>query len=474
MSRLAAPFSFPRAFVAGFGLLAFANPLQAFAAQKRAPEKDVEQAIAQRTGQQMEWIRSQEQEEKLQSRVAKILQRPLTATSAAQIALLNNKELQATLAEVGISQADLIEAGLLSNPSFDGMARVPNMGGVTNLEAGLAQDFLDLLVLPLRKRVAAAELEATKLRVAAEVLKLIAETKEALYTVQADQLLLDRFKVLVGTNEATVDLAQRRHDAGNIPDVDLVNEQATYSQSRLEVAKASLELAVDREKLNRFLGLFGDQTRWTTARSLPPLPRNEVSWDGLETLAVQQRFDLAAAQTNLSILLTSLKLTRTYRYLGVLELGVSSERDTDRNVVTGPTVRLTLPIFNWGQGRIAKIQAQLAQAESQFAAMAVNIRSEVREANARVHGQREVTEFHRDVLLPERVRSVNFTQLQYNAMQIGAADLLVVKQRELEAERGYAEAWRDYWIARASLERAVGGSLSQRVRQTESFKEVKN
>lgn len=439
------------------------------AARKPAPEKEVEQAITERTGLRAEWIRSQEQGERVQAMIGKALKRPLTAASAAQIALLNNRELQATLAETGISQADLIEAGLLENPSFDGMARFPNMAGVANLEAGLAQNFLDLLLLPLRKRVAVAELEATKLRVAAEVLKVIAEAKEALYTVQADQLLADRFKALVGTNEAALDLAQRRHDAGNIPDVDLANDQATYSQSRLEVAKISLELAVNREKLNRLLGLYGDQTRWETARALPPLPAHEVPWSGLETLAVQQRFDLAAAQTNLSVLLTSLKLSRTYRYLGVLELGVSSERDTDRTVVTGPTVRLSLPIFNWGQGKLAKLRAQLEQAESNFEAMAINVRSEVREANARVHGQREVTEFYRDVLLPERKTALDLTQLQYNAMQIGAANLLLEKQHELEAERGYAEAWRDYWIARAMLERAVGGSFSYSSSSSSSF-----
>ncbi len=454
-----------------FLLFAGAAPVPLPGAPKRSPEKDVEQAIGQRTGQRAEWVRSEEQRERVQALVARLLKRPLTAASAAQIALLNNQELQANLAEIGISQADLIEAGLLANPSFDGMARFPNTSGVANLEAGLAQEFLDLLVRPLRLRMAAAQLEAVKQRVASEVLQLIAETKEALYTVQADQQLADRLKLIVGTNEATVDLAQRRHDAGNIPDVDLANEQATYSQSRLEVARISLQLAVDRERLNRFLGLYGEQTGWETARSLPPLPPYEVPWSGLESLALEQRFDLAAARTNLSVLLTSLKLSRTYRYLGVLELGVSSERDTDRTVVTGPTVRLSLPIFNWGQGQVAKLRAQLEQAESSFAATAINIRSEVREANARVHGQREVTQFYRDILLPERIKAVAFTQLQYNAMQIGPADLLVVKQNELEAERGYAEAWRDYWIARAMLERAVGGSL--RSRQTGSFKEVK-
>lgn len=447
------------------------------AAEKRPPACDVEETIRARTGKQTEWVRTQEQSERVQALVSKLLECKLTADTAAQIALLNNRDLQATLAEIGISQADLIEAGLLANPTFDGMARFPNSpSSAANLEGALAQDFLDLLILPLRKRVAAVELEATKLRIAAEVLKVISETKEAFLEVQADYQLQERLKLIVGTNEATVDLSQRRHDAGNIPDLNLAEDQATYSQSRLEIARNALQIAVDREKLNRMLGVFGDQTEWKVASGLPALPKEEVSWSGLETLAVSQRYDLAAAQAQLSIVLTSLKLSRTYRYLGVLELGVSSERDTDRQVVTGPIFRLTLPIFNQGQGRVAKLRAQLEQAESAFIAMAVNIRSEVREANARVHGQREVTEFYRDTLLPERIKVLDLTQQHYNAMQVGPANLLLAKQNELEAERRYVEAWRDYWIARAMLERAVGGSLlliQDRARSS-NFKEVKD
>ena len=42
----------------------------------------------------------------------------------------------------------------------------------------------------------------------------------------------------------------------------------------------------------------------------------------------------------------------------------------------------------------------------------------------------------------------------------GAYDLLLAKQNEVAAERSYIEAWRDYWIARAELERRGGRKLS--------------
>ena len=72
---------------------------------------------------------------------------------------------------------------------------------------------------------------------------------------------------------------------------------------------------------------------------------------------------------------------------------------------------------------------------------------------------RELAEFYRSVLLPQRSRALDLTLLHYNMMLKGNYDLLFAKQQQVEVEKGYVEAWRDFWIARAQLERAVGGRL---------------
>ena len=61
------------------------------------------------------------------------------------------------------------------------------------------------------------------------------------------------------------------------------------------------------------------------------------------------------------------------------------------------------------------------------------------------------------MVVPQRKLIVDQTQVQYNAMQRGGYDLLTARERELSAERSYLEAWRDYWIARVELERALTG-----------------
>ena len=120
---------------------------------------------------------------------------------------------------------------------------------------------------------------------------------------------------------------------------------------------------------------------------------------------------------------------------------------------------MELPVFNQGQGEIAKLTAQYRQAQRELEARAINIRSEVREARDTLIAARDLTSYIGKRLLPTQRQVLNLTLQQYNYMLKSAYDLLLAKQNEVAAERSYIEAWRDYWIARAELERAVGGSL---------------
>src|SRR5437762_7020575 len=125
--------------------------------------EDLRSTIRQRTGKQVEWQIDAEPSDQIRGAIRALLRRNLSADAAVQIALLNNRELQATFEEIGIAQADLIEAGLLKNPIFAGDARFPNRSpSGTDIEMSIAQEFFDLLVAPLRKKVAATQLMKTK------------------------------------------------------------------------------------------------------------------------------------------------------------------------------------------------------------------------------------------------------------------------------------------------------------------------
>jgi len=186
----------------------------------------------------------------------------------------------------------------------------------------IAQEFFDLLVIPLRKKVGEAELAKAKLRVGDSVLKSAAETKTAFYELQAHQQLVGRLKAINETDGAAVELAQRQHEAGNINDLDLANQQATYSQSKLDIAETSVSIRAGREKLNRLMGTCGGDTAWKIDNELPELPGGDFPQRRLESLAINQRLDLAATKVEIGALVGSLGITKTYRYIGSVEFGV--------------------------------------------------------------------------------------------------------------------------------------------------------
>ncbi len=437
--------------------------LPALAAPKEPPSRPVEKAVRERTGLAVRWQQDAAAREAALAEVRTLLKKPLTVNRAVQIALLNNRELLATFEDVGVSAADLREAGLWKNPSFDLSVRFPDRApSGANWEEAVAFDLLDLLMLPLRKRVAADHLAAAQLRVANETLRLVSEVKMAVYDLLGDEAMLTHRRTIVDIQNTALDLTQRQHEAGNVTDLALGQQQAAYNAARLELAMAENAQREHREKINRLLSLWGDDTAWKIREGLPPVPENDVPLRGLESLAVAQRLDLAAAQLELAGVVRALGLTKTYRYIGALEFGVDTERDTDRTNVTGPTLRLELPIFNQGQGRVAKGQAELRRAERKLEALAIGLRADVRALHDKLAALRETARFYQTEVVPTRRAITAGMLLHYNGMLVGNFELFTTRAEQIEAEHKAIETQRDYWTTRAELERAVGGNLRAR------------
>src|SRR5438552_1497931 len=409
-----------------------------------------------RTGKRVQWNRGGTDGAETQAAVASLLSRQLTAGSAVQVALLNNHKVQATYEELGIAQADLVEAGLLRNPIFTFERRLPGQA----LEMDVLKEFIDILLLPLRKRIAAAQFEAAKLRVGHEILNLSGEVRAAFYEHQGEQQLIDLRKTVAAATERSAESALRMHEAGNLKNLDLATAQASHAQAKIELAKAQSEATQSREKLNKLLGAFGEQTNWTVASRLPDLPGGEVSIPQLESRAIQQRLDLAAARQEFIALARSLGIARADAILQQTEIGGHYEREISGEYSIGPSVNVPIPIFNQGQAASARARAKLRQGQQRYLALATDIRSDVRAARDRMLLARQQVEYFKSTALPARTRVTEESQLEYNAMQIGPFQLLQAKQEEVKTGAESVEALRDYWVARAELEKAVGGSLS--------------
>ncbi|CEF49167.1 unnamed protein product [uncultured bacterium] len=461
-------------FVACSSILAMTLPAGS-AREKEEAFQGVQQSVRDRTGKDVRWEEDQAAHEQARQDVRMLLRKPLTINTAVQIALLNNRSLQATFEEIGLSAAEVLNAATIPNPKIDLAIRIPDKPpSGTYVDYGAIIDFLSVIMIPLKKQVAKVQLEAATLRVADETLALVSQVKSAFYSLQAAQQLLQRFKLIVDASAASLDLAQRQHEAGNITDLALAQQQATYSRSRLDVATTQAEIRRNREKLNRLLGLWGTDTDWQISSELPQVPSSDLPMRGLERLAISQRLDLQADYLQVTSQVKNLGLTKSFRLLGALDFGVNSERETDSQTRTGPSFAIELPIFNQGQARIARGEAALRQAQNKFEALAIDVRSEIRELRDELASKRDIARFYQDELLPGQREILNESLLNYNAMEIGNFELFTTKAEEARTERDYIDAVRDYWVTRTELERAVGGNLNPRQPADDKSQPVSN
>lgn len=421
---------------------------------------EVRALVSAREEQRIHWNRGTPEDLEVSRAVDDLLKEELSAEGAVQVALLANPTLQAEYEELGVSQADLVQAGMLHNPVLFSTVRFPDRppSGLS-LKFEAAQDFLDLLLLPARKRLAEDEFERAKLRVSGIVLKVAAETRQAYYEALGAHQAASVRRLIAGAADASFELARRIHAAGNLSDLGLAREEGLLDQARVALARSEATLREKRERLNRLLGAWGKRTTWRLPEKLPDLPEAEIALAHLETLAVTNRYDLAAARKELDVAARTLGITREWRWLLGTEIGATAERDTDGQWVAGPSLSLELPIFDQRQARIAREEALLRREIAKITALAIEIRSEVRELRDRLVHYRRLAEHYRTTVIPLRERIVDLIQREYNYMLVGGFDLLAAKQQEFDAYEEYIAAVTGYWTARADLQRAVGGRL---------------
>lgn len=418
----------------------------------------VQQLVAKHGDQRIQWNRGGPEDRAITAEIHGLLEEELTVDSAVQIALLNNPELQATYEELGLAQAELVQAGLLRNPTFDGSIRFGSAG--TGIDLSLVQNFLSVLQIPLRKRLANTVFESAKNRVAGAVIDLAGQTRQAFYDMQAVSQELEMRKTIVQALSASYEIAKRLYAAGNIADLELSNERMLYEQAKLDLRETETRSIGSREQLNSVMGLWGSAAaNWTFAPRLPALPEEEVSLENLESIAVERNFEVAARRAEVVLAQHRLRSTRPL-LVSEGEAGVSAERDPEGEWGLGPTLSIPIPIFDQGRPAVAAAAANLRRAQQLHAAAAIAVRSEIRAIRARLLAARDrVAHFHQ-VILPLGRTVTDQTQKQFNAMQVSAFQLLDAKQREISAGVHFVDALREYWSARVDLDVVLDGGRS--------------
>ncbi|RJQ77905.1 MAG: TolC family protein [Desulfobacteraceae bacterium] len=443
----------PLAVLAMLAVLAACAPVS-----REVMQDQLAQTVSQRISRPVEWDAGAPENRIVREKVHRMLAGELTIDKALAIALVNNRELRAVLARANVARADLVQAGLLENPVFD--FALLDGGAGTEIEYTLFQNFLNVFTLSARKKIAAGQLESARLEVAQTILDLIAGIKRGYYALLADRQALELYSQVLDATGAAAELAGRQYAAGTLSLREQALQQSFFAQAALEAARAEARFAADREKLNRLLGLWGPETAWKLPARLPDMPATLPDLADLERRAVTQRLDLASRRAEVEAVNMALGYTRQSRWLSVFGLSFTVQRDFDGTYSRGPGLELGLPLFDRNQGRIAKLEAELTEAENRYAQLAIDVRAQVREADARLAAAHGAVKHYREAILPLADQVTAETLKFYNGMLVGVYELLSAKQAQIEAARDYIETWRDFWIAWTDLERALGATLA--------------
>ncbi|MFM0415853.1 TolC family protein [Paraburkholderia aromaticivorans] len=417
----------------------------------------VSTTASERLGKDAALVKTDEDRDAVAKRTQELLSRPLGMDDAVQIALLNNRGLQASYGELGISEADLVQAGRLPNPGF--MFSRTHGSNDLSISRTFTLGLLNVLTLPLATRIESRRFEQTKLLAADAMLKVAADARRAYVNAVAAEQAAAYAAQVKDSAEAGAEIALRMQQAGNFSKLDYAREQAFYADAVAQLAKTRQQSVSAREKLTRTMGLWGAGTQYTLPDRLPDLPKNRPELNDLESFAMQNRLDIQAAKLQTQSVASSLGLSKATRFINALDVGYQNNFTTSDGHEQGYEISVEIPIFNWGGSKVARAEAIYMQSVNRVAETAINARSEVRESYSAYVTDYDVARHYRDEVVPIRKTISDELLLRYNGMLASVFELLADSRDQVGAVNSYIDSLKDYWLAETDLQQAVGGRL---------------
>lgn len=389
------------------------------------------------------------------AQIQTLLGKPLTVESAVQIALLNNPALKVSFAELGVAEADFVQAGRMRNPGFS-FGRVSG-GGDSEIDRSVSFDIAGLLTLPMRTRIERSRFEQAKLQAAAQAVQLASDTRSAYFTAVAAAQSAAFAEQVRGAAEASSDLAERMTKVGNWSKLDQARERSFYQDAVTQLAKTKHEATASREQLIRLLGLWGAQQDFVLPDRLPDLPAQPQEINNAEAQAMSQRLDVLSARRENEATASALGLTKATAFINVFDAGYVNKSTTGQPRENGYEVSLELPIFDWGGARVARAEALYMQSVHRTTDTAVKARSEVREAYSSYRTTYDIARHYRDDVVPLKKKISDEVLLRYNGMLASVFELLADSREQLTSVNTAIETQRDFWIAETKLQTAING-----------------
>jgi outer membrane protein TolC len=409
-----------------------------------------------RTGQDVRLPKATGNADPAREELARLMKSPLSADDAVRIALLNNRGLRASLAGLGVAEADLVQAGRMSNPSFS-FSRMSG-GGETEIERSVMFDLVGLVTIPIRRDIEARRFEGAKLVAALDAVNLAADTRKAWFTAVAASQSARYADQVREAAQASAELAQRMARVGNLSALDQAREQAFSAEATAQLARARHNATAAREQLARLMGVWGEHTAFQLPERLPDLPAAPREAANIESLAMEQRLDVRLSRLDTESTARALGLTKATGFINVLDAGYANTSKSGSPRENGYEVELVLPIFDWGGARVAKAQSLYMQAVHRTAHTATVARSQVREAYSAYRTTYDLSKQYRDEVVPLQKKISEETLLRYNGMLASVFELLADARTQVTGVNAAIQAQRDYWLAETDLQAAINGS----------------
>lgn len=405
------------------------------------------------------FVRSAEAAGAVDARVRQLLSRTLTAETAVQVALLNNKGLQAAYNELALAETDLVEQSMPPNPVLS-VSRISG-NGASEIERQVVGDILALATLPFRSDIARERFRQAQLRAALATLRLAADVRRAYVRAVAGNEMVALLTDAKATAESTAQLAVKLGETGSVNKLDQAREQVFYAETTAGLATARQAATSAREKLARLMGLWDDGLDFRLPNALPPLPRRPQALPSIEADAVGHRIDLQIARLELTALAKSLNLTEATRFVTLLDLAGISRRTQDPEGAPfrerGFDVQFQIPIFDGGEVRVRQAAETYNVAFNRLTEHAVNVRSEARDAYRVYRSTYEIASHYQREIIPLRKIITEEMQLRFSSMQVDIFALLTEARQRLASLRGAIEARQSFFLAQSALQTAVNG-----------------
>ncbi len=422
------------------------------------------------TGEEVVKIRSDEEGRAAEDRVARLLRTRLTADGAVQIALLNNKGLQAAYNELAITEARGVEASLPPSPTLS-LARL-SASMELEIERQILVNVLGLLTLPAKREIAEQQFRQAQFKAAAETLRIAAEARRAFYNAVAARQTAALLREAKAAAEAASELIRKLGETGAVSKLDQAREHVFYAEITGELARARQTQEAAREALIRVLGLWGDSINFRLPDALPPLPGKPKLKTDIETEALRRRVDVEMARIEVDAAAKALGLTHATRLVNVFEIaghskyervtkvGDTGEKETEKTRWRGAELEIQVPLFDFGEARTRQAEESYMQVVNRLAEKAVNARSEVREAYQRYRGAYDFARHYEKEIVPLRQTIAEESLLRYNGMLTDIFPVLADARARIASSSAAINALRDFWLAHAGLQSAllVGGS----------------